>query len=184
VLIVAAILRAFRLDTFPPGLYADVAANGIDALGVPQHGIQVIYPRGAGNGIEGMISWLDAISVALLGPKPIALYLTTVVIGLVTLPVHYLLATSLFGRRIGLISVALLAVSFWAVHYSRLGYRTALVPLRSQADRSDSSRGLVAVYSTAALLKLKLGDLAQADAAARSERRSGVRARASARARE
>jgi DNA-binding CsgD family transcriptional regulator len=43
----------------------------------------------------------------------------------------------------------------------------ALVPLRSQADRSGSSRGLVAVYSTAALLKLKLGDLAQADAAAR-----------------
>ena len=44
---------------------------------------------------------------------------------------------------------------------------TALVPLRSQADRSGSSRGLVAVYSTTALLKLKLGDLAQADAAAR-----------------
>ena len=44
---------------------------------------------------------------------------------------------------------------------------TALVPLREQADRSGSSRGLVAVYSTTALLKLKLGDLAQADAAAR-----------------
>jgi DNA-binding CsgD family transcriptional regulator len=44
---------------------------------------------------------------------------------------------------------------------------TALVQLREQADRSGSSRGLVAVYSTAALLKLKLGDLAQADAAAR-----------------
>ena len=44
---------------------------------------------------------------------------------------------------------------------------TALVPLRNQADRSGSSRGLVAVYSTTALLKLKLGDLAQADAAAR-----------------
>jgi hypothetical protein len=129
VLLVAAILRTFRLDTFPPGLYADVAANGLDALGVPQHGLQVIYPRGAGNGIEGMISWLDAISVALLGAQPIALYLTTVVIGLVTLPVHYLLASRLFGRRIGLISMALLAVSFWAVHYSRLGYRTALVPL-------------------------------------------------------
>ena len=128
-LILAAILRTFRLDTFPPGLYADVAANGIDALGVPQKGLQVIYPRGAGNGIEGMISWLDAVSVALLGPRPIALYLTTVVIGLLTLPVHYLLASRLFGRRIGLISMALLAVSFWAVHYSRLGYRTALVPL-------------------------------------------------------
>src|SRR5262249_57036195 len=42
-----------------------------------------------------------------------------------------------------------------------------LMPLREQADRSGSSRGLVAVYSTAALLKLKLGDLAEADAAAR-----------------
>ncbi len=129
ILVVAAVLRTFRLDTFPPGLYADVAANGLDALGVPQHGLQVIYPRGTGNGIEGMIDWLDAISVALVGGKPIALYLTTVVIGLVTLPVHYLLASRLFGRRVGLISTALLAVSFWAVHYSRLGYRTALVPL-------------------------------------------------------
>ncbi|MDQ6713417.1 MAG: glycosyltransferase family 39 protein [Candidatus Dormibacteraeota bacterium] len=129
VLVIAAILRTFRLDTFPPGLYADVAANGIDALGVPGHGLQVIYPRGSGNGIEGMISWLDAISVGLVGNQPIALYLTTVVIGLLTLPIHYLLASRLFGRRVGLISTALLAVSFWAVHYSRLGYRTALVPL-------------------------------------------------------
>src|SRR6202022_2954168 len=31
VLIVAAILRTFRLDKFPPGLYADVARNGLDA---------------------------------------------------------------------------------------------------------------------------------------------------------
>jgi len=129
VLVVAAILRTFRLDTLPPGLYADVAANGLDALGVPQHGLQPIYSRGTGNGIEGMISWLDAISVALLGGKPIALYLTTVVVGLLTLPIHYLLASRLFGRRVGLISTALLAVSFWAVHYSRLGYRTVLVPL-------------------------------------------------------
>ena len=129
ILVVAAILRTFRLDTFPPGLYADVAANGLDALGIPKHGLQVIYPRGTGNGIEGMISWLDAISVALVGGKPIALYVTTVVVGLVTLPIHYLLGSRLFGRRIGLISTALLAVSFWAVHYSRLGYRTALVPL-------------------------------------------------------
>ena len=44
---------------------------------------------------------------------------------------------------------------------------TALVPLREQIDHSGSSRGLFAVYSTAALLKLRLGDLPQADGAAR-----------------
>ena len=124
-LVVAAILRTVRLDTFPPGLYADVAQNGLDS----QQGFQAIYARGVGNGIEGMIVWLDAVSVALLGARPIAIYLTTVVIGLVTLPIHFLLASRLFGRRVGLISAALLAVSFWAVHYSRLGYRTLLVPL-------------------------------------------------------
>ena len=43
----------------------------------------------------------------------------------------------------------------------------ALAPLRTKADRAGSSRGLVAVYSTTALLKFKLGDLAQADSAAR-----------------
>ena len=126
---VAAILRIVRLDTFPPGLYADVAFNGVDALGVPAHGLQAIYPRGSGRGIEGMMVWVDAVSVSLVGARPIALYVTTVVIGLVTLPVHYLLGSRLFGRRVGLISTALLAVSFWAVHYSRLGYRTLLVPL-------------------------------------------------------
>lgn len=129
VVVVAAVLRTVRLDTFPPGLYGDVAFNGLDALRVPQRGVQVIYPRGAGNGVEGMIVWLDAVSVALLGARPIALYVTTVAIGLLTLPVHFLLGSRLFGRRVGLISTALLAVSFWAVHYSRLGYRTLLVPL-------------------------------------------------------
>jgi len=43
----------------------------------------------------------------------------------------------------------------------------ALGALRAEADRSGSSRALVAVYSSLALLKLKQGDLAQADAAAR-----------------
>ena len=42
----------------------------------------------------------------------------------------------------------------------------ALVPLRAEADRSGSSRGLVAVHSSAALLQWKLGGLAGADAAA------------------
>jgi DNA-binding CsgD family transcriptional regulator len=44
---------------------------------------------------------------------------------------------------------------------------TALGALREQVDRSGSSRGLVAVYSTLGLLKLRLGALPEADAAAR-----------------
>ncbi|HXX47850.1 MAG TPA: AAA family ATPase [Myxococcota bacterium] len=43
----------------------------------------------------------------------------------------------------------------------------ALQPLRERAERTGSSRGLFAVHSSLALLQLKLGDLAEADAAAR-----------------
>ncbi|HXZ84098.1 MAG TPA: LuxR C-terminal-related transcriptional regulator, partial [Myxococcota bacterium] len=61
------------------------------------------------------------------------------------------------------------AALLWAlVTAERFGaVEAALGPLRTEADRSGSSRGLVAVYSSIALLKLKLGDLAEADTAAR-----------------
>jgi DNA-binding NarL/FixJ family response regulator len=44
---------------------------------------------------------------------------------------------------------------------------TALKPMIAEVERSGSARGLVAVYSTLALLKLRLGALPEADAAAR-----------------
>jgi ATP/maltotriose-dependent transcriptional regulator MalT len=43
----------------------------------------------------------------------------------------------------------------------------AIESVREQADRSGSSRGLVAVYSTLGLLNFRLGSLPEADAAAR-----------------
>ena len=43
----------------------------------------------------------------------------------------------------------------------------ALVPLEAEVKRSGSARGLVAVYSTLGLLRLRLGALPEADAAAR-----------------
>jgi DNA-binding NarL/FixJ family response regulator len=44
---------------------------------------------------------------------------------------------------------------------------SALKPMVAQAERSGSARGLVAAYSTLGLLKLRLGALPEADAAAR-----------------
>jgi tetratricopeptide (TPR) repeat protein len=80
-----------------------------------------------------------------------------------------LLEAALAGTNANVESWDMRAALLWSLLTAeRFGaVETALVPLRNQADRAGSSRGLVAVYSTAALLKLKLGDLAQADAAAR-----------------
>ena len=79
------------------------------------------------------------------------------------------LQAALAGASANVESWDMRAALLWSLLTAELfdAVETALVPLRSQADRSGSSRGLVAVYSTAALLNLKLGDLPQADAAAR-----------------
>jgi 4-amino-4-deoxy-L-arabinose transferase-like glycosyltransferase len=134
ILVIAAGLRLYRIDVFPPGLYADVAANGLDTFHLSLDHIQILYDRGRGNSIEGLIVWLEWPVMELVGRGPIFVYLTTVLIGLVTLPVHFLLARRLMGStRIALISAALLAFSFWDVHFSRLGYRTLLLPLALDA---------------------------------------------------
>jgi DNA-binding CsgD family transcriptional regulator/energy-coupling factor transporter ATP-binding protein EcfA2 len=48
-----------------------------------------------------------------------------------------------------------------------LTVESSLAVFREQVDRSGSCRGLIAVYSTLAMLKLRLGALPEADAAAR-----------------
>jgi len=85
VLVVGAILRTLRLDTFPPVFYADVAANGIDALRLPQHGLQAIYAREPATG-RGHDRIGSMPSVRPPGRQTDRLYLTTVVVGLVTSP--------------------------------------------------------------------------------------------------
>src|SRR5207237_10383371 len=57
ILLVAAGLRLYRLDTFPPGVYSDVALNGLDWL---QHGLQVLYQPAAAQGIGGISAGVGA----------------------------------------------------------------------------------------------------------------------------
>ena len=85
ILLIAAALRLYRIDVFPPGLYADVAANGLDAFHLSLNSIQILYDRGQGNSIEGLIVWLEWPVMQLVGRGPIFVYLTTVLIGLVIL---------------------------------------------------------------------------------------------------
>jgi DNA-binding CsgD family transcriptional regulator len=65
-----------------------------------------------------------------------------------------------WDTRAALLWVLVVAESFGAVEES-------LKPMLEQVHRSGSARGFVAVYSTLGLLKLRLGALPEADAAAR-----------------
>ncbi len=127
VLLVALALRAARFGQVPPGLYHDEAYNGIDALAVLQGERPLWFP--ANNGREPLFIYLVALSVGLFGRTAAALRAPALLLGLLTVPAAAFMGTSLFGRRVGLLTAAVTAVTFWPVHLSRLGLRVVSLPL-------------------------------------------------------
>jgi 4-amino-4-deoxy-L-arabinose transferase-like glycosyltransferase len=127
ILILAGFFRLWQLSSIPPGLYPDEAINGNDALKTLENNqFKVFYPEN--NGREGLFIWLIAFSFKLFGPSAWSLRLTSAILGILTVLGLYLLAKELFNRKIGLLAAFFLAVSFWHVNFSRIGFRAILVP--------------------------------------------------------
>jgi 4-amino-4-deoxy-L-arabinose transferase-like glycosyltransferase len=127
VILIAAILRLAGLGRIPPGLYRDEAFYGLDAVNVLRGQHAIYFP--ANNGREPMFIYLLAASIGALGRTPFALRLPAALISLLTVPATFLMARELFGKRVGLLSAAVLAVTLWPVHLAHVGYRVGLLPL-------------------------------------------------------
>jgi len=127
ILILAGFFRFWRLKTTPPGLHYDENWNKINALQTLESGeYKVFYPDNFGR--EGLFIWLTAGSFKIFGSAPWSLRLVSAVIGLFTVLGLFLLAKELFNEKIALLSSFFLAVSFWHVNFSRIGYRAIMVP--------------------------------------------------------
>lgn len=134
-ILVAAFLRFYRLNDVPPGLYHDEAFNGLDAIRVLRAEWYPPFFEGNG-GREPLFIYLEAISIKMLGVSPFALRIVSVLVGLSTIPMLYLLTKLMFAsagseeaRRIALLAATGLTTSHWHVHFSRIGFRTILLPL-------------------------------------------------------
>ncbi|MDY6874730.1 MAG: glycosyltransferase family 39 protein [Chloroflexota bacterium] len=123
----AAALRIFALGDIPPGLYHDEAFNGLDALDVITGQWPVYFA--ANRGREPLFIYLIAATVGLLGRTPGALRSAAAVCGTLTIPATYLMARAWFNRRVALLSAAVLAITLWHVHLSRIGFRAVVLPL-------------------------------------------------------
>ncbi|UCG25893.1 MAG: glycosyltransferase family 39 protein, partial [Chloroflexota bacterium] len=129
--IIAAGLRFWQLGEAPPGLYRDEAVNGLDALDVlsgDRDGQSPFYFT-ANNGREPVFIYLTALSIVLLGNTALAVRMAAAVIGTLTTWFTYKLAKTWFGRRVGLLSAVLWAMTVWPIHLSRIGLRPILLPL-------------------------------------------------------
>src|SRR3989344_4307580 len=123
----AVFFRFYNLGDTPPGLYPDEAMNGINALAANDTGgYQIFYPEN--NGREGLFIGMQALSLKMFCIHPWALRGVSAVIGVLTVIGLYMLAKELFDWRIAALSSFAMAVSFWHVNFSRIGFRAIMVP--------------------------------------------------------
>lgn len=139
ILALAGFFRLGQLNAIPPGLYPDEAINANDALFSPG---KVFYPEN--NGREGLFHNLVAMSFFIFGPSVWSLRLVSAIIGLLTILGLYLLTLEMFQgstlkhfsfrgltskRAVALLASFFLAISFWHLNFSRIGFRAILLPL-------------------------------------------------------
>ncbi|HXV26602.1 MAG TPA: glycosyltransferase family 39 protein [Candidatus Paceibacterota bacterium] len=129
VMAVAVGFRFWALDRVPPGLYPDEAMNGNDAVAAAESGeYRMFYPDN--NGREGLFINLQSLAVRWFGPEPGSLRGVSALMGVLTVLGTYLLTRRLFNNW-GLAALAafLLAVGFWHVNFSRIGFRAVMSPM-------------------------------------------------------
>jgi len=126
IIALAVFFRFWQFTSIPAGLYQDEAMNGADTLASLKTGdFKVFYTNN--NGREGMIVWLDALAIKLFGTEPWVLRLFPAIAGVLAVLGLYFLAKELFGVKIALASSFFMATSFWAVNFSRIGFRAGLM---------------------------------------------------------
>ncbi|MDP2661991.1 MAG: glycosyltransferase family 39 protein [Dehalococcoidia bacterium] len=135
VLLLAFAARVYRIFDVPPSLTGDEAANLTDIARILRGGYLPVYFE-ANNGREPLFIYLQTPLVALLGPVPYALRLTSALVGIATVALAYRFSCEIFrnwekqaARWAPLVVAFLLASSFWHLTLSRIGLRAISLPM-------------------------------------------------------
>ena len=128
-LLLAALLRLPQLEAAPPGLHYDEAANVTLAADIGLRGERPLFITSY-TGKEVLFFYAAGGLMRLIGESVFALRLTSAFLGLLTIAASYWLGRALLAdRRVAVIAAALLAISFWHLLFSRLGFRAISQPL-------------------------------------------------------
>ncbi len=94
IILVAALLRFYQLDSLPPGLHVDEAGEGLDALEMLRKGFRVFCATQGGR--EPLFAYLLAVLFSIWGPQVIVLRGAGALAGTVAVGVAYLLVREMF----------------------------------------------------------------------------------------
>ncbi|MEN9342222.1 MAG: hypothetical protein RIQ54_478 [Candidatus Parcubacteria bacterium] len=128
IMTVAILFRFAAITTTPPGLYPDEAVNGNNGLSAFRTGeFSWFYPEN--NGREGLFINIQALAIHAIGIRePWVLRSVSAVFGVLTVLGIFFLGKELYGTNIGLLAALFLAVNFWHVNFSRIGFRAIMAP--------------------------------------------------------
>ena len=127
ILAIAVFFRFHKITETPPGLYPDEAANGVNALdALSRNDWKVFYPEN--NGREGLFMNIQSLSVKYFGAHPWSLRIVSGMFGVLTVAGLFFLARLLWSPAIALLASYLMAISFWPVNFSRIGFRAVMLP--------------------------------------------------------
>lgn len=134
ILLIAIVSRFYKLGSLPNGLTWDEAAIGYNAYGILTnhrdewlHRMPVVF-QSFGDFKSPLLVYVTAISVALFHLTPFAIRLPIALAGVGTVVVSYFLALEIFHqqKKIALFVMLFLALSPWAILYSRVGFEATL----------------------------------------------------------
>jgi 4-amino-4-deoxy-L-arabinose transferase-like glycosyltransferase len=126
ILLAAAFLRLWQLDSVPPGLTHDEANNVHDAAAVLDGVRPMHFPVAQGK--EPLYPYSVAALMAVLGRSPWTMRLTSALWGLLVVVLSYAWTRRAFGPVIASLTAAGLAVGFWPVSTSHMGLRAITLP--------------------------------------------------------
>ena len=122
--IAGAFLRVYRLEALPSGFHGDEAWTGIEGLRILEEGWVGPYTSSALGQLTGPF-YLTALTIRLLDASVFAVRLSIGLFGIATIPASHLLLRLGFGRWVALFGTTALTVSYWHLHFSRLGFGVA-----------------------------------------------------------
>lgn len=128
IVLLAFLLRVWRVGTVPFTLGGDEASQGLEALRVINGDLRNPFTTGW-LGVPTMSFFYNSLSIRLLGSTIFALRLPWVIVGTITVLTTFLLVRQLLGTRIALATAVIVATYHYHIHYSRLGSNQVADPL-------------------------------------------------------
>jgi 4-amino-4-deoxy-L-arabinose transferase-like glycosyltransferase len=158
-LLLAAFFRLWELGSVPPGMHSEELTNAQISDRVRGGEISVIYDE-VQPGREGLYYALLAATTTVIGRGLILWRLPSVWMAMLSVAITAQLLRRLYGVRVSLFAVGLIAIAFWPVWMGRAVQHVALLPLMTTGSIYALVRAFEARRQATASLWFTLGGLA------------------------